>query len=88
MNEGHAALLTLELAYALSKQAWDMAYEQTSHIITPELMHLVRPKCIFTTHTPVPAGHDKYPLALVHRVITGYQDTFCEREHELCLDGM
>jgi starch phosphorylase len=88
MNEGHAALLTMELAYALSRQAWDMAYEQTEHIITPELMHLVRPKCIFTTHTPVPAGHDKYPLDLVHRVITGYQDAFCQREHELCLDGM
>jgi len=86
MNEGHAALLTLELAYELSKQAWDMAYEQTQHIITPELMHLVKPKCIFTTHTPVPAGHDKYPLDLVHRVITGYQDIFYEREREFCPD--
>lgn len=88
MNEGHAALLTMELAYTLSRQAWDMAYEPTEHIITPELMHLVRPKCIFTTHTPVPAGHDKYPLDLVHRVVTGYQDAFCRREHELCPDGM
>lgn len=87
MNEGHAALLTMELAYTLSRQAWDMAYEPTEHIITPELMHLVRPKCIFTTHTPVPAGHDKYPLDLVHRVVTGYQDAFSQRESELCLDG-
>jgi starch phosphorylase len=86
MNEGHAALLTLELAHELSKQAWDMAYEQTRHSITPELMHLVKPKCIFTTHTPVPAGHDQYPLEMVHQVITGYQDAFYERERELCPD--
>jgi starch phosphorylase len=88
MNEGHAALLTLELAYELSKQAWDMAYEQTKHTITPELLHLVKPKCIFTTHTSVPAGHDTYPLEMAHRVITGYQDAFYEREREFCPDNM
>jgi len=86
MNEGHAALLTMELAYELSRQAWDMAYEQTPHIITPEMVHLVKPKCIFTTHTPVPAGQDKFPLDLVHRVLTGYQGIFAEREQELCPD--
>jgi len=84
MNEGHAALLTLELAYQLSRQAWDMAYEQTEHTITPEMVHLVKPRCIFTTHTPVPAGQDKFPLDLVHQVITGYQGAFAEREQEFC----
>lgn len=88
LNEGHAALLILELAYQLSRQAWDMAYEQTRHIITPEMVHLVRPKCIFTTHTPVPAGQDKFPLELVHSVITGYQGAFAEREQEFCQDCM
>lgn len=86
MNEGHAALLTLELAYELSRQAWDMAYEQSKHVITPEMVQLVKPKCIFTTHTPVPAGQDKFPLDLVHQVITGYQDVFAEREKEFCPD--
>lgn len=86
MNEGHAALLTLELAYELSMQAWDMSYEEVRHTVTPELMQLVKPKCIFTTHTPVPAGHDKFPLELVHQVITGYQDVFAEREPEYCPD--
>lgn len=84
MNEGHAALLTLELAYELSRQAWDMAYEETQHVITPEIVHLVKPKCIFTTHTPVPAGQDKFPLELVHQVITGYNGIFVEREQEFC----
>lgn len=86
MNEGHAALLTLELAYELSSKAWDMAYEQTKHTITPEMVHLVKPMCIFTTHTPVPAGQDKFPLELVHQVITGYQGAFVEREQEFCRD--
>ncbi|WP_435628534.1 alpha-glucan family phosphorylase [Candidatus Ferrigenium straubiae] len=84
MNEGHAALLTLELAYELSRQAWDMAYEQTRHTITPEMVHLVKPRCIFTTHTPVPAGQDRFPLDLVHSVITGYEGAFAEREQEFC----
>lgn len=88
MNEGHAALLTLELAYELSRQAWDMAYEQTVHTITTEMVHLVKPKCIFTTHTPVPAGQDNFPLELVHQVITGYHGAFTEREKEFCPDCM
>jgi len=88
MNEGHAALLTLELAYELFKQAWDMAYEQTKHTITSEMVHLVKPKCIFTTHTPVPAGQDKFPLELVHRVVTGYEGAFSEREQEFCPEGV
>lgn len=86
MNEGHAALLTLELAHELSKQAWNMAYEQTPHIITPEMVHLVKPKCIFTTHTPVAAGQDQFPVELVHLVMTGYQGVFAEREQEFCPD--
>ena len=88
MNEGHAALLTLELAYELSRQAWDMEYEQTKHSITTEMVHLVKPKCIFTTHTPVPAGQDKFPLDLVHQVVTGYQEAFAEREQEFCPEGV
>ena len=86
MNEGHAALLTMELAYELSMQAWEVSYEEVRHTVTPELMQLVKPKCIFTTHTPVPAGHDKFPLDLVHRVVTGYRDAFAEREPEFCPD--
>lgn len=87
MNEGHAALLTLELAYELSKQAWDLAYEEIRRIVTPEAMQQVKPRCIFTTHTPVPAGHDRFPLELVHRVVTGYGDAFAEREPEFCAEG-
>jgi len=88
MNEGHAALLTLELAHELALQAWDLAYEPVGRVVTPEMMHLVRPKCVFTTHTPVPAGHDKFSLELVHRVLTGYHGAFDEAEKEMCPEGV
>ena len=29
----------------------------------------MRHQCVFTTHTPVPAGHDKFPLDLARRVL-------------------
>src|SRR5205807_2788726 len=38
---------------------------------------VVRPKCIFTTHTPVPAGHDQFPLGVVSRVL-GHQEDFSD----------
>ncbi|MBI3772838.1 MAG: alpha-glucan family phosphorylase [Gammaproteobacteria bacterium] len=84
MNEGHAALLTLELAYELAHQAWNLAYEPIQQIVTQELVQLIKPKCVFTTHTPVPAGHDKFHLDLVHSVLTGYHGAFAEREKEFC----
>lgn len=47
MNEGHAALLAIELLrtmWSAGATEWDF--------------NAVRSRCIFTTHTPVPAGHD------------------------------
>jgi len=61
MNEGHAALLSLEL---LGEEA-EMA-GRTS--IRGEDIQKVRSKCIFTTHTPVPAGHDRFPMEYLTRV--------------------
>ncbi|CAG0980746.1 glycogen phosphorylase [Burkholderiales bacterium] len=88
MNEGHAALLTLELAHELARQAWELAYEPIKQVVTPELVHLIKPLCAFTTHTPVSSGHDKFPLDLVHRVLTDYHGAFAEREKEFCPDGV
>ncbi len=62
MNEGHAAFLTLAL----------LAEEATGgdlRIIGEAERERVRELCVFTTHTPVPAGHDRFPLALVREVI-------------------
>lgn len=88
MNEGHAALLTLELAHELARQAWELAYEPIRPVVTPELVHLIKHACVFTTHTSVPAGHDKYALDLVHRALTDYHGAFDELEMEFCPDGV
>jgi len=62
MNEGHASLLALELL-ATETSKWGRDY------ITDDDIQAVRKKCIFTTHTPVPAGHDKFPMDLVENVL-------------------
>src|ERR1700716_4142514 len=61
MNEGHAALLSLELLGEEAEKAG-----RTS--IRGEDIEKVRSKCVFTTHTPVPAGHDRFPMEYVTRV--------------------
>ena len=83
MNEGHAACIGIELLYeqmnALDRQEID-----------EEILHNVRAKCIFTTHTPVPAGHDQFDLKLVHQVL-GHCTAFLKRrdlfQSEYCKEG-
>ena len=62
MNEGHAALLTMELLEEESTRAGRTA-------IKGEDIERVRSKCVFTTHTPVPAGHDKFPAENLSRLV-------------------
>ncbi len=62
MNEGHAALLSLEL---LDEHAADAGRETFNH----DDVDAVRKLCVFTTHTPVPAGHDKFPLHMVNSAL-------------------
>jgi starch phosphorylase len=62
MNEGHAALLTLalleaELGGGPQGAATEVDIEQ------------VRRKCVFTTHTPVPAGHDRFSMEQAIRIL-------------------
>ncbi|MGC2234433.1 MAG: alpha-glucan family phosphorylase, partial [Candidatus Acidiferrum sp.] len=61
MNEGHAALLSLELLGEEAIKAGRTA-------ISGEDIEKVRAKCMFTTHTPVPAGHDRFPIEFLTRV--------------------
>ncbi|HKW58119.1 MAG TPA: alpha-glucan family phosphorylase [Candidatus Acidoferrum sp.] len=61
MNEGHAALLSLELLGEEAVKAGRAA-------INGEDIEKVRAKCVFTTHTPVPAGHDRFPIEFLTRV--------------------
>jgi starch phosphorylase len=62
MNEGHAALLTLGL---LEEQLNGEPLASA----TPDDINAVRSQCVFTTHTPVPAGHDQFPLDQTYQVL-------------------
>jgi len=62
MNEGHSALLTLELLDEQIRGNGDGGIGEAE-------IGAVREQCIFTTHTPVPAGHDQYSVELAYRVL-------------------
>jgi starch phosphorylase len=79
MNEGHSSLLTLEL---LREQAVRHARRVFNH----DDVEQVRRQCVFTTHTPVPAGHDQFPLEMVQRMI-GPPELFAMKE-VFCCEGV
>ncbi len=62
MNEGHSALLTLSLLEARLAESHHRTIRESD-------IEAVRQKCVFTTHTPVPAGHDQFPRDLVLEVL-------------------
>ena len=64
MNEGHAALLTLAL---IESQLGGGPLG----VPTEADLALVRQKCVFTTHTPVPAGHDRFSTEQTARILGG-----------------
>jgi len=62
MNEGHAAFLTLALLEDQMKlRKYTVPVEAD--------VEVVRRRCLFTTHTPVQAGHDRFPWELVKQVL-------------------
>lgn len=64
MNEGHSALLGLELLRRHAHPPEDLHPGES-----PWDLPRVRALCSFTTHTPVEAGHDRFPYGLVQRVL-------------------
>jgi len=64
MNEGHAALLTLGL---LERQMGGGPLSAP----TETDIEQVRRQCVFTTHTPVPAGHDRFSTEQAIRILGG-----------------
>lgn len=79
MNEGHASLLTLELLDEEARKAG----RQT---ITHDDIAAVRQQCVFTTHTPVSAGHDQFPMDLVNRIL-GRREVF-DMPEVFCCEGL
>jgi starch phosphorylase len=75
MNEGHSALLGLAL---LEEQTEGRSVGD----VTDADKQAVRKRCVFTTHTPVPAGQDQFSPDLVRQVlgekwVTALQATGC-----------
>ena len=62
-NEGHAAFAGLERL---------REYMQEQHLGFDEAMELVRASGLFTTHTPVPAGHDAFDNAMMGNFLGYY----------------
>jgi starch phosphorylase len=64
LNEGHAALLTLELMNRFRLAPRDWREGEPRYDVAE-----VRERCVFTTHTPVEAGQDKFDYALFERLL-------------------
>jgi len=64
-NEGHAAFTSLERL---------REYIQDDKMTFPEAMEVVRGSSLFTTHTPVPAGHDSFEEHLLRTYIAHYPE--------------
>ncbi len=62
LNEGHSALLTLALLEARLRERQASSPDESDR-------QFVQHRCVFTTHRPVPAGHDQFPLPLVRQVL-------------------
>jgi starch phosphorylase len=80
MNEGHAALL----AVALLEQELDGASLETAD---EEELDAVSQRCVFTTHTPVPAGHDRFSMEQAYRILGPERTRLIERVGG-CHDGL
>jgi starch phosphorylase len=65
LNEGHAALAVLERA---------RYYMQDRGVAFPVALTATRPGNLFTTHTPVEAGFDRFPPALMQRYLGSYAE--------------
>jgi len=62
INEGHAAFLALERIANVRAQQPDMTFDQAREAVASS--------CVFTTHTPVPAGIDRFPPRLIETYLS------------------
>jgi starch phosphorylase len=72
MNEGHASLLALGL---LEERLTGASIAEASD----EDIEQVRASCVFTTHTPVPAGHDKFGIDFTLQVLGSDRTALLQR---------
>ncbi len=62
LNEGHTAFMILER----------IREEIANGMPYAEAAQKIRQNTVFTTHTPVPAGHDAYPASLIEKYFSNY----------------
>ena len=79
MNEGHSSFLVLETMKNIIKE------KEVSFNIAKDI---VSSKTVFTTHTPVPAGNDIFPVDLVKKYFAGYWENLGITEDEFLGLGM
>ena len=82
MNEGHAALLSIGLLE-------DHLVGRPVSTATDADFDLVKQQCVFTTHTPVPAGHDQFGIDHMYQVLGHDRASTIERAdaiHSGCLN--
>ncbi len=79
MNEGHSSFLILELIKNLMKDK-QISFELARDIASS--------KTVFTTHTPVPAGNDIFPVDLVLKYFKDYWERFGISQQEFLEMGM
>lgn len=77
MNEGHAAFLTLELAREKIADGASLANAWTA----------TKEQCLFTTHTPVEAGHDRFSAELIQYAAPKFMEALKLDLHELMSFG-
>ena len=63
MNEGHAAFLSLERIRLMMKQ-YNLSFKEAREIVSGSN--------VFTTHTPVPAGNDRFPVDIIEKYLRPY----------------
>jgi starch phosphorylase len=80
MNEGHAALLTVGLMELQLGGDLNRGIDERD-------TQAVRSRCVFTTHTPVPAGHDRFSMEQANRIL-GRDVTNLLQRMGGCHDGM
>lgn len=67
LNEGHAAFLSLERTFNIMT---------SNNLSFPAALELVRASSLFTTHTPVPAGHDAFSEELMRVYFSNFPERF------------
>ncbi len=77
MNEGHPAFSVLERIRELVQQGWEFA----------RAAEVVRSNTLFTTHTPVPAGNDRFPQWHVDRHLRGLWESLGISREEFMVLG-